>query len=478
MSIFAAAPGYLIPLVASFAAVYAFTRILTPEEYALYALATSLMFLFNSVFYYWIELGSKRFYEYAKRDGSLPTLAKSLYLGLFGSAVLQTVLACAILGLWPIRPELQSVLWVALGVALLRQWSALGKSFALVSMARLRFTAMESTESLVALGAGLVACRVFGMGATGILAGMAAAALVIVAYDFPTMIRRLTGGAVDFALQRQLVGFAAPLTLTFLVEAVTASADRFLIASYLDDRALGIYAVSYGLAERAVSAVFLATSLAAYPLLVRALEREGPEAARRQGQANASVLVALAIPACGGFIVACRPLAEVLIGPDYAASAADLMPLIAVGIFLHCLRVHYFAHSLHLGERTSRCMVACLPAAVINIALNIILLPRIGLVGAVWATVAAYAAALLISIRQAQTTFPLPFPVMETAKATAATALMCLTLSMIAFPPGVVGLCELVLTGVALYGALALVLNIAAARTKSRQLLLRASEVG
>jgi O-antigen/teichoic acid export membrane protein len=43
MGILSYAPAYVVQLIASVAALYAFTRILPPEQYGLYALAMSLI---------------------------------------------------------------------------------------------------------------------------------------------------------------------------------------------------------------------------------------------------------------------------------------------------------------------------------------------------------------------------------------------------------------------------------------------------
>ncbi|MDQ2763147.1 MAG: polysaccharide biosynthesis C-terminal domain-containing protein, partial [Pseudomonadota bacterium] len=208
-------------------------------------------------------------------------------------------------------------------------------------------------------------------------------------------------------------------------------------------------------------------------LVMRALERDGREAARRQSLENAEVLIALAVPAIGGFIVASDHLARVFAGPAFAPRAAELMPLIGVAVFLNGLRSHYFAQALHLGRRTWAMLGSSIPAAGVNLVLNVLLLPRMGLIGAVWATVVAYAVALVISICQMTAVFPLPFPTREAAKTVGATVIMCLVLRALAFPVNAGGLVSLVLTGGAIYTALVLVADIGRLRSKALVVLSR-----
>jgi O-antigen/teichoic acid export membrane protein len=326
---------------------------------------------------------------------------------------------------------------------------------------------MDCSEGIIGLVAGLALCWYLGMGAAGILAGMLLGAAMVIAFDIPAFVQRLRGGVLDFTLQREIIRFATPISIVFFAEYIVASADRLLVEYYLGPDQLGIYAVSYSIADRAVSAVFLGLAIGSYPLVMRALERDGPEAARWQSLKYAELLVALSLPAIGGFIVVAERLATVFAGPAFAPQAAALMPLIGVAVFLNGLRTHYFAQALHLSNRTWIILASSIPAAIVNLAVNVLLLPRMGLMGAVWATLIAYAVALVIMIIQMAAIFPLPFPTRQAIKALVATLIMCGLLKAMPVSATVLGLVSLVLFGIGLYGALAFIFDIGELRTRS-----------
>ncbi len=474
MGILSYAPAYLVQLIASFVGIYAITRILTPYEYGLYALVLSVMSLCQSVFFSWSDVGARRFLERASMQDKLPVLATTIYAGL----ALSTLLLLAALLAVPAVPRLPAgfgiLLAIGAGAMLARQLSLVGKSFQLAALARTRYMLMDCSESVIGLAAGLALCWYARMGAAGILVGLLLGAAAVIVFDFPAFVRRLRGGVLDLRLQREIIGFAAPISIVFFAEYIIASADRLLVEYYLGSGKLGIYAVSYSIADRAVSAVFLALAIAAYPLVMRALEREGPEAARRQSLKYAELLIALSLPATGGFIVAAGHLAKVFIGPAFGPQAAALMPLIGAAVFLHGLRAHYFAQSLHLSRRTWAILGSSIPAAVVNLVANVVLLPRLGLMGAVWATVIAYVLALAISVLQMIAVFPLPFPTREAIKALVATSVMCWVLKSIAFPETAIGLVSLVLTGIGAYGTLAFVFDVGRLRSAALALLAKA----
>lgn len=466
MAILSFAPAYIVPLFGTLLGIYAITRIFTPEQYGHYALIVSLMAMCQSGLFSWLDLGAKRYFERTLKDGTLPVLCATVYIGLTVSSILLVLTCLTGFGLVTVDPTLEGLIWVGAAVTIAKEASMLSKALELATLSRLRYTLMECGESLIGLASGLAFCWYWGAGPVGMFYGMLIGAGLVVVFDARHIMRRLRGGRLDLRLQREIVGFGAPVALAFFFEYVIASADRLLVQAYLGADALGIYAVSYSIAERAVTAVFLALSIGSYPLVVRAFERGGAHAARKQVLENGELLVAIAIPALGGFCIASNHVAAVLVGPAFADRAAALMPPIAVAVFLAGLRAHYFSHVQHLTNRTWRLLIALVPAAALNMVLNVVLLPRIGLMGGVWASVFAYVVALAVSVWQARHEFGLPFPVWEAMKASAATAVMYLVLYILDFPPKLLGLLGLVVVGMVIYGGLVLVFDIGRVRQK------------
>ncbi len=464
MAVLAFAPAYIVPLLATLVSIYAFTRILTPDQYGLYAFLVSVMTLCEGALFAWIGLGTKRFFERAQGQNKVPVLCATMYLALTASAVLLIVGCAVILQIITVPPALRALLWIATAVMIVKQISLLSKSLELAALSRARYVLMECGESLIGVACGLYLCWRLHFAADGILYGMLVGAAAVVLFDARRIMHRLRGGRFDRGLQREIVAFAMPITAALVVEYVVSSADRLMIQFFLGADRLGIYAVGYGVADRAVGAVFLALAVGSYPLVVRAFERDGRKAAQRQALQNIELMMAAALPALGGFIIASGHIAAVLLGPAYASGAATLMPLSGVAVFLYGLRSYYFSHAAHLANNTWALLAASVPAAAINLSLNAALLPTIGLMGAVWARLIAYAVALAISIWQAHRLFPLPFPGREAAKSLMATVVMCLVLYGLDLPKNFFGLSAMIGAGGALYAVLAFCLNIAGVR--------------
>jgi O-antigen/teichoic acid export membrane protein len=170
-------------------------------------------------------------------------------------------------------------------------------------------------------------------------------------------------------------------------------------------------------------------------------------------------------PAAVGLALVARPLAEVMVGEQLRAGAAAVTPWIAASGLFAGLTTYYFHQAFTLARRTRLLLAAMSIPAAANIALNVVLIPRFGLSGAMWATTASYAIGLAASWALGRRIMPLPVPWTTLSRCVLATVVMALAVALV---PATGGLGELLLKacgGAAVYGALALILDIAGARS-------------
>ena len=162
-----------------------------------------------------------------------------------------------------------------------------------------------------------------------------------------------------------------------------------------DAAAVGAYHASYSLANRTLDVMFIWLGAAGAPAMVMALERGGREALRRSALEQASTLVLITLPAAVGLALVARPMAELMIGEDLRAAAVIVTPWIALSAFLSGMIAYYFGFGFTLGKRTELLLLTTAVPAVANIGLNLVLIPRFGLIGAAWATAASFAIGLV-----------------------------------------------------------------------------------
>jgi O-antigen/teichoic acid export membrane protein len=166
-----------------------------------------------------------------------------------------------------------------------------------------------------------------------------------------------------------------------------------------------------------------------------------------------------------------RPLAEVLIGENLRVAAASVTPWIALSALFFGLTAYYFGQAFTLGKKTRRLLIAMAVPAGLNVVLNLILVPRFGLMGAAWATAASFAVGMIATMLIGRRVVALPVPWENLTRCAVATGAMALAVSRL---PAIGGFGELMLdasVGAAAYAAAALTLNAAGVRDVAGRLL-------
>jgi O-antigen/teichoic acid export membrane protein len=115
-------------------------------------------------------------------------------------------------------------------------------------------------------------------------------------------------------------------------------------------------------------------------------------------------------------------------------------------------------------------MLAIAIPALLNLALNLALVPRFGLQGALWATLASYMIGVAVSYSLGRRSLALPIPWSALARTLIAAAGMGAAVHFAPAPGGVLELFGKALLGVAVYAVLAWLLDICGARTHSARL--------
>jgi N-acetylglucosaminyldiphosphoundecaprenol N-acetyl-beta-D-mannosaminyltransferase len=453
------APSNLVPALVALATIVIFTRVLPPDEFGRYAVAQAVVLLVQALAFYGLQVATTRFYAARREAGSLPGLLATAY-GCFAVLVVLAVAGSALaIALLAPEPRLAAVLWAALPLLALRGLVSINLAIHRSALAIGRHNLIECSQSLVGLVLAVLLVTVLGQGAVGIVLGLAGGSLLAAALDLGLPARHLR--RPDPAILREVARFAAPLVLSYALGAVIAYGDRLFLERLAGADAVAIYAVAFGIVDRPVTLLFMAVTLAAFPLAVDRLEREGPAAARAQLQRNGALLLALAVPAAVGLACIAEPLATVVVGPDYRAGVAAILPWIAALALIQGLTAHYFGHAFHLANRTDLFVRLLAPAAVASLVLNPLLIPVWGLAGSLAAAFAAQGTALVLTAATARRVFPIGFPVAQALRVALAAAVMALAIEAAALPPTLLGLVLAILLGAGIYGAAVLLLDVA-----------------
>ena len=215
--------------------------------------------------------------------------------------------------------------------------------------------------------------------------------------------REQLGLEFDRSLLREMNRFGVPLIPTALFLWVTNFSDRFFLVKLADVAEAGLYSVGVRIASAMV--LLLTAFRTAWPAFAYSI-RDEMEARRTYAYVLTyltviTAWVALALSLLAPWIV------DLLADPDFAESASVVGPL----AFSTVAYAAYIVVAIGVGRmrRTQFNWVVTGIAAAVNVALNIVLIPPYGMIGAAVATVAAYATMAVGMAWWSQRIYPVPY---------------------------------------------------------------------
>lgn len=198
-----------------------------------------------------------------------------------------------------------------------------------------------------------------------------------------------TGWSVDVGRARTLMAESWPLLVHAVATIVYLKVDQVMLGTMASSAAVGIYASAAKLSEFFL-VVPSAIAVSVFPSIVGLLREEGSSTeidAKLQRFYDAMVVQAVLV--CVVTLVGATVVVDVLYGEAYAGAATVLRIHVVSLVFLSCEK----AGSKELIARGMQryLMIAALAGAVLNVGLNLALIPAAGAVGAAVSTTVSYA---------------------------------------------------------------------------------------
>ncbi len=460
-------PANVIPAFVSVLMIYVYTRLLSPAAFGAYSYVFSAVLVLQTSFFYALPTAVLRFFPGAAAADRQDGLLKEAYVVFYGMGI-ALVAVCVPVGLVIGLPDqYRQAVWLALPMLLFRSLVQLNQSVNRSANLMRRFNTIECLHAVLGFGLGLAAMSIVGHGPEAIVLGLLIAAVICSAIDIRLLAVpfRRTVGALDRAELVRLVEYAWPLVAVAATATILQNSDRFLLGSLAGADVLGIFAVAYNLVERPTTLICTSISTATFPLVVQVLEQQGRAAARIQAGRNGIAMLAVALPTCAGLALTADSLAASLVGPAFTTGVAALLPIMCFAALARGLRTHFIDHAFHLSGRPLLMLWTYLPATVLNIALNLYVVPRYGMFGAAWTALVCQWATVVGGWFLGTALFPVWLPVGQVVRCILAIVPMSVALIAIPFPLNGYGLFASILVGGVLYIVSAVALDVGQIRS-------------
>lgn len=428
-NIFGYAPAIMVPRAFSLFVVVVFTRLLAPSQFGLYSLIIVYGGLLDAVFLNWSRLGLLRFYH-QKEENSLNELMPGsllvLSIGILAGSLAGVIISASSDNTWNADFFLMLMLYFV-GNGLL----CFGLNILRAREQRLAYVILEVVRPTLGFIVAWVWVANLGRDYVRLSQGLfGVTALFGVLLMIPIM-RGVNVKLGDWKAFKEMTRYAAPLLLVFFWSNFITASDRFFLNYLAGPAAVGMYAANHSLARPVIEILFNVVNLGEFPKLIKAFDLEGPVGAQAVLKKSIGYLMFLCLPSLMGLFLLAEPLSSFLVGEEYRAGAPMVIRLVALGSFFAGLKNFVFDQIFHLHRKSMIQSLTLIPAALLSVVLNVLLIPSYGAVGAAWAGVAGFLLATYLSFVYSRRYLKILWPVRELVWVGFATALMGLTIGLI-----------------------------------------------
>jgi len=264
------------------------------------------------------------------------------------------------------------------------------------------FALMDISRGFLAYGFAIF-FLVIGYGVSGVVGARIGATFAVIIVIIPIILRR-----IEFKFDKNdvvsMLKYGLPLTLNLFVVRIFSFSDRWLLAKLDNFSVAGSY--SAGVKIASIIVVIILPIRYAWSARLFHMYKDGtlksqlPQIWRQLAGGMSIVAV--------GLILLSPEIFKLFIGPGYEIGM-KIVPLLAAAYFLDALILIADA-GIYVTAKTSFVPIFTAVAAAINVALNILWIPKYGAVGAAVAAIFGFSALLFLSWRTGQFFFPIEIP--------------------------------------------------------------------
>lgn len=391
--------GSVLVMLAGIVSFPVMARLLDYTQYGLLGIFDSALLLLAAFFKFGGQHAVLRFYPHRGGESAVARYGTNLILIPFLGSCVLWVVAMLVFAMLPQFDQYahDATGWVALASLLPSIW---------ISMVAALMMAQERSDLNVLIGVGsrwLNVAAVLGIvyfvsrTALGVYAGRLIVEVILAVALTVWLLRQgLPMHWRERDWSHVFVGtrYGVPLMVNEIAAILLVTVDRLMLEGLTGSAAVvGVYNVGASLALQVSVMLHAALNISYFQVSIRQFETEGVAAVLRTKRRILHVLVYVVVAALAGLLVVGRDGFLLLSGPTKAESVPIFVILCLVFVFGGLLDL--CTSGLQLYKRSMTIFALTLAAAVVNAVLNLFLIPRFGVMGAVYATLGSAGAAVI-----------------------------------------------------------------------------------
>lgn len=378
-------PSMIIPAMLGIAFLRVFTTLLSPKEYGHYSIALSTIGLIKVFSVIWLSSSALRFYSKYKKENQESQFLSSLFYSSWASAALWAAIAVIILFAFfrkMLNPQLVDLLKIAILASVVISVFEI-----IINLFRSNFEPKKYSIywSLYVMGKPVIGVALIlfgGMKVEGIFWGLFFAPFIMLFFLFHDLHLRSHVRIQLFSSQiiKKFAGYGMPMMTSNLSLWILTLSDRYLVEIFQGSEQVGLYGLGYSIPEKTLQFTFMTLMLAAYPIIIENWEKNDSATTKMLISAMSRYYLLLITPIFVTLVALPKQIL-LLLAADEFADGAKVIPFIASGLYLLGLS-QYVQKGLELKQKSYKIAITSLIAGASNIFMNLLLIPKIGFLGA------------------------------------------------------------------------------------------------
>ena len=397
------------PLVALILAPF-LTHSISPADYGILTILTTLISLTAGITQLGLSSAFFRAYNYdytseSDQNDVLATTTALLCIVSISTTITITIMSTFLADFFFSRSSLSNLFVIASGVVLLQNLSVPGFAWLRAKNRAFFYSLLSIGNLVIALIASLSLVGVLHLGIAGALIATGCGYAFVMFCTIPIIVFR-SGLKIRSDISRSMLTFGLPLVLNFVAYWVLQLSDRYLLSLFGSLEQTAKYAVAYTLGS-AISVLVIGPFTLAWPTTMFAV-------AKRED----AVKVFQLIFRCFSMFLLFAAFSLSLVGtvlldwlyPVTYHSVAFVIPIVATSITFYGV---YFVFMIgaNIKRKTWLTAVFTTIAALVNITLNLLLIPQYGAMGGAISTLIAYIVLASVAYIVNQRIYPISFEI-------------------------------------------------------------------
>lgn len=224
----------------------------------------------------------------------------------------------------------------------------------------------------------------------------------IITFITSGILKNMGKAQIDNEMVKEFIKYGMPLIGLAMTSAVTNFSDRYIIKAYFGKSYVAIYQGNYSISSAAFTMLMVGIMRAVNPNILKAWEKREEKIQERVWQ-GLRLFLLIAVPSVIGLSVLSPKISKIILDEEYV-QGSNVMMWVAIGMLVLGIS-EYINKPLELHKKTRTIFLSSFAAAICNIILNFIFVPKFGYISAAITTFISYIIYILILIKRVKKDF-------------------------------------------------------------------------